>query len=138
MIYGGSCYRAFEVSGGINWLDAQSSCAVWGGDLTSIDLVRDKALLFEYIPNTVGDCWIGLHDRDGDGTFQWVDGTPLSYKRWDIGQPGVATTNECVEMIAPSRNWRSISCDETKNNFLCEIGLTNITTPGKYWCDTNN
>ena len=121
------------MSDGINWLDAQSSCAVWGGDLTSFDFVRDKALLFEYIPDSVEDCWIGLHDRDGNGTFQWVDGTALIYERWDTGQPNVTTTNGCVEMIAPrSRNWRSISCDETKNSFLCEIGLTNITTPGKY------
>ena len=121
------------MSDGINWLGAQSSCAVWGGDLTSIDFVRDIALLIQYIPESVGECWIGLHDRDGDGTFQWVDGTPVNYYRWVTGEPGIANTNECVELIsANNRNWESISCETTKISFLCEIDISKITTPGKF------
>ena len=121
------------MSDGINWLDAQSSCAVWGGDLTSIDFVRDMALLIQYIPDSVGECWIGLHNRDGDGTFQWTDGTPVTYYRWVTGEPGIANTNECVELIsANNRNWESISCETTKISFLCEIDISKITTPGKF------
>ena len=121
------------MSDGINWLDAQSSCAVWGGDLTSIDTERDIALLIQYIPDSVGECWIGLHDGYGDGTFQWVDGTSVTYYRWDTEEPGISTTNECVVLIsAKSRHWKSISCDATKNSFLCEIDISNITTLGMF------
>ena len=131
LIYDGSCYRAFEVSDGINWLDAQSSCAVWGGDLTSIGVLRDQALLNQYIPDSVGECWIGLHDRDGDGTFQWVDGTTVSHTQWDTDEPGVSTTDKCVELSSTSdRNWKSISCDVTKNSFICEINANSLTTTG--------
>lgn len=35
------------------------------------------------------DSWIGLHDRGTEGTFQWVDGTPLSYRWvWGVGSWG--------------------------------------------------
>ena len=57
----------FEVSSPINWLDAQSSCAIWGGDLTSITTERENNYLYTIIPDTVSNCWIGLNDRDVEG-----------------------------------------------------------------------
>ena len=48
LIYDGSCYKVFEVSIPINWIDAQSSCAIWGGDLTSITTERENKLLVHY------------------------------------------------------------------------------------------
>ena len=59
LIYDGSCYKVFEVSTTpINWLDAQSSCAIWGGDLTSITTERENNFLYTIIPDTVSSCWI--------------------------------------------------------------------------------
>ena len=68
----------FEVSTPINWLDAQSSCAIWGGDLTSITTERENNYLYTIIPDTVSNCWIGLNDRDVEGTYTWIDGTTFS------------------------------------------------------------
>ena len=75
LTYNSSCYKVFEVSTPINWLDAQSSCAIWGGDLTSITTERENNYLYTIIPDTVSNCWIGLNDRDVEGTFTWIDGT---------------------------------------------------------------
>ena len=44
LAYNSSCYKVFEVSTPINWLDAQSSCAIWGGDLTSITTERERII----------------------------------------------------------------------------------------------
>ena len=63
----------------INWLDAQSSCAIWGGDLTSITTERENNYLNTIINSSVGNCWIGLNDRDVEGTYTWIDDTTLSY-----------------------------------------------------------
>ena len=128
LIYEGSCYRAFEVSGGINWLDAQSSCAVWGGDLTSITTERENNLLYTAISDTVSNCWIGLYERDEDGMYQWVDGTVLNYTNWASNEPDDQTTDDCVEMN-PNGNWTNIDCDTQKNWFICETDLSNIS-PG--------
>ena len=69
----------FEVSTSINWLDAQSSCAIWGGDLTSITTERKNNYLNTIFTSSVGNCWIGLNDRIG-GTYTWIDGTTVLYK----------------------------------------------------------
>lgn len=32
--------------------------------------------------------WVGLHDRDVENEFYWVDGTPLGkYTNWVINEP---------------------------------------------------
>ena len=130
LIYDGSCYRAFEVSDGINWLDAQSSCAVWGGDLTSITTERENNLLYTAISDTVSNCWIGLHERDGDGVYQWVDGTALSYTNWAENETNALTTDDCVEMNLKG-NWKNLDCETERNWFICETNLSNIS-PGMY------
>ncbi|KAI6654213.1 hypothetical protein LOD99_11461, partial [Oopsacas minuta] len=90
LIYEGSCYRVFEARDGINWLDAQSSCAVWGGDLTSITTERENNYLYTIIPDTVSNCWIGLNDRDGDGTYSWIDGSVYSHTNWTGSEQSIS------------------------------------------------
>jgi hypothetical protein len=33
---------------------------------------------------TLTQAWLGLSDRDKDGTYKWIDKHPLSYKRFVI------------------------------------------------------
>ena len=110
----------FEVSTPINWLDAQSSCAIWGGDLTSIITERENNYLNTIITSSVGNCWIGLNDRDVEGTYTWIDGTTVSYTNWTSTAPTIANSN-CVQINnAGNGMWESVSCDVTLNAFLCK------------------
>jgi ATP-dependent Lhr-like helicase len=34
-----------------------------------------------------GSVWIGLTDDAVEGTFAWIDGTPLTFERWWVGEP---------------------------------------------------
>ena len=118
LIYEGSCYKVFEVSTPINWLDAQSSCAIWGGDLTSITTERENNYLNIIIPDTMSNCWIGLNDRDGEGTYTWIDGTTFT-------QPSFVSTlsnneeNDCVQIINDA-DWETVSCTTTLSTFICK------------------
>ena len=133
LIYDGSCYRAFEVSDGINWLDAQSSCAVWGGDLTSITTERENNLLYTAISDTVSNCWIGLYERDGDGVYQWVDGTALSYTNWTGSAPTAGSTTDCVQMNSiGAGNWIAADCEGTSNSFICKKPSINTNIIGMF------
>ena len=110
----------FEVSTPINWLDAQSSCAIWGGDLTSITTERENNYLNTIITNSVGNCWIGLNDRDEEGTYTWIDGTTVSYTNW-TSTPSDDTNSNCVRINnAGNGMWESVSCDMSLNAFLCK------------------
>ena len=109
----------FEVSTPINWLYAQSSCAIWGGDLTSITTERENNYLNTLITSSVGNCWIGLNDRDVEGMYTWIDGTTVSYTNWTI-TPNVANS-DCVQINnAGNGTWESVSCNITLNAFLCK------------------
>ncbi|KAI6647147.1 Receptor-type tyrosine-protein phosphatase C-like [Oopsacas minuta] len=130
LIYNGSCYRLFEVSTGINWLDAQSSCAIWGGDLTSITTERENNYLYTIIPDTVSNCWIGLNDRDGDGIYSWIDGSVYSHTNWTGSEPSFSN-EDCVEIIrAGEGSWETVSCEITINTFLCKRPSSVTTAVG--------
>ena len=117
----------FEVSTPINWLDAQSSCALWGGDLTSITTERENNYLYTIIPDTVSNCWIGLNDRGGEGTYTWIDGTELTHSNFTNTSLNDAT-NDCVEILTTGDgSWVTIGCNATRNNFLCKRD-SNVTT----------
>ena len=98
LIYDSSCYKVFEVSTPINWLEAQSSCAIWGGDLTSITTERENNYLNTIITSSVSNSWIGLNDRDVKRTYTWIDGTTVSYTNWPLNAPTVNDANTCIVM----------------------------------------
>ena len=130
LIYDSSCYKVFEVSTLINWLDAQSSCAIWGGDLTSITTERENNYLNTLITSSVGNCWIGLNDRDVEGIYTWIDGTTVSYRNWTSTRSDDINSN-CVQINnAGNGMWESVSCDMTLNAFLCKRDTSSAIPTG--------
>ena len=130
LIYNGSCYKVFEVSTPINWLDAQSSCAIWGGDLTSITTEKENNYLNTIITSSVGNCWIGLNDRDVEGTYTWIDGTTVIYTNW-TSTPSDDTNSNCVQINnAGNGMWESGSCNMTLDAFLCKRDLSSDIPTG--------
>ena len=110
----------FEVSIPINWLDAQSSCAIWGGDLTSITTERENNYLNTLITSSLGNCWIGLNDRDVEGMYTWINGTTVSYTNW-TSTPSDDINSNCVQINNTENGmWESVSCGITLNAFLCK------------------
>ncbi|KAI6661277.1 C-type mannose receptor 2 [Oopsacas minuta] len=128
LIYNESCYRLYEVSDGINWLDAQSSCAVLGGDLTSIT-ERENNYLYTIIPDAVSNCWIGLNDRDtNNGSYTWIDNSTSNFTNWAGSTPS-AGDEDCVDITrSGAGNWETVDCETTTiNAFLCKRS-SDVTT----------
>ena len=82
------------MSDGINWLDAQSNCAVWGGYLTSIATERENNLIYTLISHETSYWWIGLSDKDG--IQEWSDETILNYTKWKPGEPTRGSLEDSV------------------------------------------
>ena len=70
------------------WSDAREECWRIGYDLVVLaspgeyDWVAESALRLD-----VWGFWIGLTDIDREDDFRWVDGTPLAFAPWALGEP---------------------------------------------------
>ncbi len=63
--------------------------------------------------------WIGLSSLSAflTGGWRWIDGTPLSWSKWEMGEP-TSDDNSCARMVA-SGNWADKSCFKNYH-FICE------------------
>ena len=78
--YGDSKYTTVV---GPTWEEAQANAVSLGGNLVTINDAAEEQFLLN---NTPGG-WIGYTDRIVEGVWEWVDGTPKGYERWDPGSP---------------------------------------------------
>ncbi|KAM6919971.1 C-type lectin domain family 4 member E-like [Lycodopsis pacificus] len=71
--FNSSCYLLSTRSG--SWEESRKDCRDKGADLVIIDSLREQKFLLSIVTD---HSWIGLSDRDDEGTWKWVDGTPLT------------------------------------------------------------
>lgn len=97
----GSCLML--VLAPVSFADAKVTCAGLGAHLALLTTAAlDEA--GEKLVGTV-DTFIGLSDEAVEGSFVWVNGTPLQFSRWETGEPndGNGLVAEDCAIIAGSR-----------------------------------
>ncbi|KAJ8379132.1 hypothetical protein AAFF_G00230440 [Aldrovandia affinis] len=67
------CYYFSTV--GKSWNDSRSDCLKQGADLVIIESEEEQKFISNHTRESY--YWIGLSDSETEGTFLWVDGTPL-------------------------------------------------------------
>ncbi|XP_051271830.1 C-type lectin domain family 4 member E-like [Dicentrarchus labrax] len=131
--YGRQCYY-FSIDL-LTWSKSRDECRQKGGDLVQIDSREEQTFLelkLREKNNFEWDVfWIGLTDSEKEGTWLWVDGSPLneSLTFWFLGEPDNWTGNDpdgadCVRMGkkagAPDmKRWFDESCKYTYRS-ICE------------------
>jgi gliding motility-associated-like protein len=116
--------------------DAQAYAKTFGGNLVSIQSAAENdaigvALTKQGFTNKV--VWIGFTDAKVEGTFEWYDGSPVTYTNWSkTGEPNNAGGNENCTQIFPDGFWNDLNCSLT-NLSIIEISLCPSTkiTPSK-------
>ncbi|KAJ8358300.1 hypothetical protein AAFF_G00015880 [Aldrovandia affinis] len=70
-----------------NWNDSRSACLKQGADLVIIETEEEQDFIYKHTGEDV--YWIGLSDSETEGTWLWVDGTPLQKDKtfWVTGEP---------------------------------------------------
>uniref|UniRef100_A0A4W5LZR1 C-type lectin domain-containing protein n=1 Tax=Hucho hucho TaxID=62062 RepID=A0A4W5LZR1_9TELE len=114
-----SCY--FLSTETKTWKESREDCLERGADLVIINSDKEQKFVFDLKRRV----WIGLTDSVNEGTWKWVDGTPLTTGYWCEPQPDNAGPNgdeDCAEMHkdqSPLKAWNDMSCG-SKLNWICE------------------
>ncbi|XP_059189337.1 CD209 antigen-like protein E [Centropristis striata] len=66
-----------------SWQDSRSYCQQRDADLLIINSIEEQ----EFTRRFQKPIWIGLTDRDTEGVWKWVDGSPLTTRRWLRNSP---------------------------------------------------
>ncbi|XP_065261515.1 C-type lectin domain family 4 member F-like isoform X2 [Emys orbicularis] len=114
--YGGNLY--YFSKGTKSWDEAEQFCVSWNLHLTSVSSQAEQ----EFLSNeTQGKGhWIGLTDRETEGSWRWVDGTEYradaSRGFWAQNEPnyydpGTDGGEDCVHTEPTKRNlWNDAKC----------------------------
>lgn len=98
---------AYAVTPSLPWEMAQGVAQMWGGNLASVSTADVNTFLqTTYVGS--GSKWIGLNDRDSEGTFAWSSGSTAAYRNWQTGEPTNDTAKNYVE-LASSGVWSTSS-----------------------------
>uniref|UniRef100_A0A4W5Q9I7 C-type lectin domain-containing protein n=1 Tax=Hucho hucho TaxID=62062 RepID=A0A4W5Q9I7_9TELE len=100
-----------------SWDESKQDCRERGADLVIINSKEEQT----FLTNLNKRVWIGLTDKDREGTWKWVDGTPLTTTYWIGKNPDNKMEEDCAEIfIGPVEgNWNDLSC-ATHLNWICE------------------
>ncbi|XP_069563005.1 CD209 antigen-like protein C [Brachyistius frenatus] len=113
-----SCYRLSDLSG--SWDTGREDCRDRAAHLVVIESLEEQEFLSTFTKLPV---WIGLNDNETEGTWKWIDGTPLTFTDWATGQPDEwlphAGGEDCAHIREQSREWNDASC-KTSMNWICE------------------
>ncbi|XP_013879517.1 C-type lectin domain family 4 member E [Austrofundulus limnaeus] len=128
--HGGKSYKFLTSKA--SWEDSRSFCRDLGGDLVKIDSREEQEFLLERIKSKINDdehvFWIGLTDSETEGTWLWVDGSPLDESFWIGGEPnnGVGLFGLRENCVALKRlelqSWNDQPCSSPARR-ICEISL---------------
>uniref|UniRef100_A0A8C6LYC0 C-type lectin domain-containing protein n=1 Tax=Nothobranchius furzeri TaxID=105023 RepID=A0A8C6LYC0_NOTFU len=120
-LFTGSCYLLSTKSG--SWDEGREDCRNQGADLAVIENDDEQAFLSTVNKN---DAWIGLTDKETEGLWQWVDGSPLHLQYWLENQPDNGGSRlqrwgeeDCAHTSNPKAFWNDLSCSASKM-WICE------------------
>ncbi|MBZ3881534.1 CD209 antigen-like protein 2 [Sciurus carolinensis] len=108
----GNCY--FFSKSLRNWHDSVTACQEEGAQLVIIESAEEQSFL-QQTSKTKGYTWMGLSDLKHEGTWHWLDGSPLSLRfmtYWNPGEPNSSGEEDCAEFRGDG--WNDSKCSYQK------------------------
>ncbi|XP_034549099.1 CD209 antigen-like protein E [Notolabrus celidotus] len=122
-MFGCSCYL-FSIKAG-SWNMSRKECRARGADLVVINSLEEQLFVTDAKEKST---WIGLSDKDNEGTWKWTDGTLLTLSFWHKRQPDNGGGDprygeeDCVHLVdgrTQVKNWNDMACHRTLY-WICE------------------
>uniref|UniRef100_A0A3Q1IZQ1 C-type lectin domain-containing protein n=1 Tax=Anabas testudineus TaxID=64144 RepID=A0A3Q1IZQ1_ANATE len=101
-----------------SWEEGRNDCRQKGTDLVIINSSEEQ----DFIRGWKKQTWIGLTDKQTEGTWRWVDGTVLTTPRfWAESEPNNEGDEHCAEIrnYDSQNSWNDVSCNVGKY-WICE------------------
>ena len=94
------------VEGSFTWDEAKADAELRGGRLAIIDTPEKNSEVMSLDGNwgQFSAAFIGLTDRDTEGEWKWIDGSPLTWSNWKGGEPNDAG-GEDIAAIVKNEGW---------------------------------
>ena len=114
--------------------NAIEACQESGGNLATIRNQAEQDAAFAAVPRGAR-AYIGLNDRDSEGSFVWANGSAVSYTNWAGSEPNSfsGTDEDCAgfHIHYPSGEWNDFPCGGSDPNdgnaaigYVCEAPAT--------------
>ncbi|XP_042169696.1 C-type lectin domain family 4 member M [Oncorhynchus tshawytscha] len=116
---GSSCY--YVSTEYKSWEESRQDCRNRGADLVVIKSEDDQTFV-NWLCGVKNYVWIGLTDSVSEGTWKWVDDTPLTTKYWNSKEPNGGGAENCVYFYSWSSDtgeWWDYDCSY-KYRWICE------------------
>ncbi|XP_049900120.1 CD209 antigen-like [Epinephelus moara] len=98
------------------WQESRRDCQQKDADLVIINSKEEQDFTRQFQKYM----WIGLTDLQTEGTWKWVDGTPVTKSYWGPKEPNGGSGENCGEMKFDSENsWNDGSCS-LSHFWMCE------------------
>ncbi|XP_029465325.1 pulmonary surfactant-associated protein D-like isoform X1 [Rhinatrema bivittatum] len=114
--------RKFFVTDGFeyNYETAAKKCSGAGGLLASPKNAEENLALQEIVQLHNKVAFLGINDRQTEGTFRYPTGELITYSNWKENEPNNnKEAEDCSEVIS-SGKWNDISCTD-KKLVICEL-----------------
>ncbi|XP_028282534.1 CD209 antigen-like protein 2 [Parambassis ranga] len=99
------------------WQASRDDCRQRGADLIIINSEEEQSFANQFKKYM----WIGLTDLQTEGTWRWVDGTPLNTSYWGTKEPNGDSEENCgdIKSFNAKNSWNDEKC-ATSLNWICE------------------
>lgn len=114
--YNGSKYYCSKTTEA--WKDAKKICENVGGTLCIINSAGENSFVASKLMGATA--YIGLHDSNVEGLFEWVDNSSVNYTNWYPGQPNNANGDQDFVEMLPDGTWND-QYENTYREFICEV-----------------
>ncbi|XP_041109781.1 mannose-binding protein-like [Polyodon spathula] len=94
-------------------------CSDVGGQIATPKSQSENDAIIEIVKAT-NFAYIGMNDRETEGTFVDLNNQPLEFTKWKIGEPNNSGNSEDCTVIIPDGTWNDISCDR-KFIIICQF-----------------
>ncbi|CAK6953333.1 CD209 antigen-like protein E [Scomber scombrus] len=115
--FSGSFYYVSEIKK--TWNNSRYDCLKRGADLLIVN-TKEKQEFLHHLQRRI---WIGLTDREIEGTWKWVDGSPLKTSFWHPREPNSyrGKNEDCVNTVfyTDEKSWNDAKCEE-RYFWICE------------------